>query len=174
MFLPGNWHTGMNMLQSIYKLFWINLLKPLRDLLGWKRILKDDCSSYYQVLWLVKCAHDDVSLCLQRSFMSCYYENYKDTIKDDLPANVPCTIAVHLQSFLSHALQSTNEHLKMMVNFTIVLGDVMEFVSVYWSQDSITVDHRYLWFVPIWKILGQVKYLEATWEQMNALYVNFP
>ena len=106
--------------------------------------------------------------------MSCYYENYKDTIKDDLPANVPCTIAVHLQSFLSRALQSTNEHLKMMVNFTIVLGDVMEFVSVYWSQDSITVDHRYLWFVPIWKILGQVKYLEATWEQMNALYVNFP
>jgi hypothetical protein len=41
MFFPGDWHTGMNMLQSIYKLFWINLFKPLRDILGWKRISKD-------------------------------------------------------------------------------------------------------------------------------------
>jgi hypothetical protein len=43
MFLPGNWHTGMNMLQSIYKLFWSDLLKPLKDVLGWKRIAKNVC-----------------------------------------------------------------------------------------------------------------------------------
>jgi hypothetical protein len=31
MFLPGDWHTGMNQLQSIYKVFWTDFLKPLRD-----------------------------------------------------------------------------------------------------------------------------------------------
>jgi hypothetical protein len=36
------------------------------------------------------------------------------------------------------------------------------------------VELSYKWFVPIWKILGQVKYLEATWEQMDSLYINFP
>jgi len=50
MFLPGDWHTdtGMNQLQSIYKLFWTDLLKPLRDHLGWKRISKDVRQCYYQ------------------------------------------------------------------------------------------------------------------------------
>jgi hypothetical protein len=60
-----------------------------------------------------------------------------------------------------------------MVNFTIVSGDLMEFVSKYRSQDSITAEHGYLWFAPIWKILGQVKHLEATWEQMDVLHGNF-
>ena len=106
--------------------------------------------------------------------MSRYYENCKDTIKDDLPANVLCTIAAHFQSFLLRALQLTNENLKIMVNFTIMSGDFIEFVSAYQSNDSITVQHGYLWFAPIWKILGQVKYLEATREQMDALYESFP
>ena len=48
MFLPGDWHTGMNQLQSIYKLFWMDLLKPLWDHLAWKRILKDVRQCYYQ------------------------------------------------------------------------------------------------------------------------------
>jgi hypothetical protein len=52
MFLPGNWHTRMNMLQSLYKLFWTDLLRPLRDILGCKRIAKDVWSCYYQALQL--------------------------------------------------------------------------------------------------------------------------
>ncbi len=61
MFLPGDWHTGMNMLQSIYKLFWSDLLKPLRDILGWKRIAKDVRSCYFQALQLVKFTDEVVS-----------------------------------------------------------------------------------------------------------------
>jgi hypothetical protein len=30
MFLPGDWHTGMNMLQSIYKVFWTDILSPIK------------------------------------------------------------------------------------------------------------------------------------------------
>jgi hypothetical protein len=41
-------------------------------------------------------------------------------------------------------------------------------------QDSITIENGYKWFAPVWKILGQVKYLEATLEQINSLYGIFP
>ncbi len=50
MFMPDNWHAGMNMLQSLHKLFWTDLLKSLRDILGLKRMAKDVRSCYYQAL----------------------------------------------------------------------------------------------------------------------------
>ena len=53
MFLPGNWHTGLNMLMSIYKIFWSDLLKPFQDLLRWKRLLKGVRSCYFQASCLV-------------------------------------------------------------------------------------------------------------------------
>ncbi len=61
MLLPGDWHTGMIMLQSIYKLFWTDLLKPLRDILGWKRIAKGVWSCYFQASRLVKFTNEVVS-----------------------------------------------------------------------------------------------------------------
>jgi hypothetical protein len=33
-FLPGDWYTGMNMLQSIYKVFWGVILNPMKMFLG--------------------------------------------------------------------------------------------------------------------------------------------
>jgi hypothetical protein len=53
------------------------------------------------------------------------------------------------------------------------ISDV-EFVAAYQNQDSVMVEVCYISFAPIWKLLGQHKYLEATWEQMEALYNNHP
>jgi hypothetical protein len=78
MFLPGDWHTGMNMLQSLYKLFWADLLKSLRDILGWKRIAKDVRSCYYQASRLVKYTNYVVSSYLILSF-SCATMNLMKT-----------------------------------------------------------------------------------------------
>ena len=36
--VPGDWHTGLNIAQSIFKCFWKPLLSPIMDMLGWKRI----------------------------------------------------------------------------------------------------------------------------------------
>jgi hypothetical protein len=58
----------------------------------------------------------------------------------------------------------------MIVNSSNVSSDFLKFVAAYPSQDSITFESGYKWFAPIWKILGQVKYLEARWEQINDLY----
>ena len=38
MTVPGDWHTGLNIAQSIFKCFWKPLLSPIMDMLGWKRI----------------------------------------------------------------------------------------------------------------------------------------
>jgi hypothetical protein len=76
MFLPGDWHTGMNMLQSIYKLFWTNLLRPLRDLLGGKRTSKDVRLCYYQASRLVKYTNNVVSSYLIQAFISHHVSSY--------------------------------------------------------------------------------------------------
>jgi hypothetical protein len=108
------------------------------------------------------------------AFLLHHYESYEDRMRDDNSGDLLCSIAVELQLFLSRLLQSTDMHLKLMVNFLFVLGEFLEFVLAYRAQDSITTEKGYQWFAPIWKILGQVKYLEATWEQMDVLYGNFP
>jgi len=38
MTVPGDWHTGLNIAQSIFKCFWKSLLSQIMDMLGWKRI----------------------------------------------------------------------------------------------------------------------------------------
>jgi hypothetical protein len=85
-------------------------------------------------------------------------------MKDDQPANVFCLITDVNQFFLSRELQSTDKHLKLIVNFSLVPRNFLEFVSAHQLQDIITIQNGYKWFAPIWMILGQVKYLEATWE----------
>ena len=69
---------------------------------------------------------------------------------------------------------SSDEHLILIVNFLLVSSDFLEFVKAYIAQDSISVENGYQTFAPIWKLLGQVKYLKATWEQMENLYTKFP
>jgi hypothetical protein len=93
---------------------------------------------------------------------------------DDKTGDVLCSMAIDFQVFLSQLLQLTDQHLILIVNFLLVSGDFLEFVSLYRAQYSIIIESGYKWFAPIWKLLGQVKYLEATWEQMDALYGNIP
>ena len=61
MFLPGDWHTGMNMLQSIYKVFWTNILSPIKSFLAWKQISKDVWGCYFQAAHLVRYIHNVLS-----------------------------------------------------------------------------------------------------------------
>jgi hypothetical protein len=48
MFLPGDWHTGMNMLQAIYRVFRVDILNPMKMFIGWKRISQDVRGCYFQ------------------------------------------------------------------------------------------------------------------------------
>ena len=48
MFLLGDWHSEMNMLLSICKVFWTDILSPMKMFLGWRRISKDVHACYFQ------------------------------------------------------------------------------------------------------------------------------
>ncbi len=49
-------------------------------------------------------------------------------------------------------------------------GNYLEFVQAYRTQDSVMIESGYSWFAPRWKILGQLKYLEAYLEQLDRLF----
>jgi hypothetical protein len=104
MFMPGNRHTDMNMLQSIYKSFWTDLLKPLQDILGWKRIAKDVRLCYLQASRLVKYLNNVVSSYLICAFLSSCFETYEVRMIDDNPDNVISSIAIDFQLFLNRLL----------------------------------------------------------------------
>ena len=174
MFLPGDWHTGMNQLQSIYKLFWTDLLKPLRDHLGWKRISNDVQQCYYQASRLVKYTYKVISAYLLCAYISRHISRFDDRIRDVPPGDLLCDLVSDYKTFLTDTLNSNDEHTKLIVNFLFISGDFLDFVAAYRNQDSIMVEVGYKTFAPIWKLLGQNKYLEAAWEQMDALYHNFP
>ena len=46
MAVPGDWHSGLNMAQSIFKCHWKALLEPMKDCLGWKGINEQVCGCY--------------------------------------------------------------------------------------------------------------------------------
>ena len=148
MFLPGDCHTGMNQLQSIYKLFWTDLLKPLRDHLGWKRISKDVRQCYYQASRLVKYIYEVVSAYLLHAFLSRHMLKYDERMHDVSPGDLLCVIVSNYKKFLTDTLDSTDEHAKLIANFLLVSGDFLDFVSAYQNQDSIMVEVGYKMFAP--------------------------
>ncbi len=128
-FLPCDCHSGLNMLQSIYKLFWLDLLEPFRDFLQCKCVSKDIQGCYFQALQLLHYSDKDISLyliCLQRN-----QECYEVSMSEEEPSNVLCQIALDFEMFLSCALLSSNKHLKLVVNFILVLSDFLEFLGAY-------------------------------------------
>jgi hypothetical protein len=145
---------GMKMLQSIYKLFWTDLLKQLRGVLGWKRILKDICGCYFQASRLVKFVNDVVSTYLLCSYLHCHYDKYANGLIHHEPADLLRRIAVDYHSFLIQSGRSTDEHLRMIVYISNV-SSVCCCISVSGHHPIKSGDK---WFAPIWRILGQVKY----------------
>ena len=84
MFIPGDWHTGMNYLQSIYKVFWDVLLRPLKDMLGWSRITKDVRGCYYQASRLLVYCHQQFTRYLLQDYISKNIAMYETGLKNDL------------------------------------------------------------------------------------------
>ena len=80
---------------------------------------------------------------------------YNERMHDVSPGDLLCIIVSDYKKFLTDTLDSTNEHAKLIVNFLLVSGDFLDFVSAYRNQDSIMVDEvGYKMFAPIWKLLG--------------------
>ena len=63
MCIPGDWHAGLSILQSIMKIIWDGFLRPIGiNCLGWKRIQKDARSCYFQDSRLVMFVYEQLRL----------------------------------------------------------------------------------------------------------------
>ena len=100
-------------------------------------------------------------LYLIRLYLSWYHEKYDERMTTDKAANLLTSITIDFENFLKRPLSSHDEHLKLVINFHIVLPDFLGFVQAYRSLDSITIENGYKLFASIWKVLGQAKYLQA-------------
>jgi len=146
MFLPGDWHTGMNMLQSIYKVFWTNILSPIKSFLGWKRISKDVQGCYFQAARLVRYIHNLLSAYLLRCFVSSIFDDIAESMYERANADVLCNVPILYREWLMKSLKSSDQHLRLCVHFMTMSGDFLEFVNAYRCQDSITIESGYSWF----------------------------
>lgn len=62
----------------------------------------------------------------------------------------------------------------MISNFVLLSDDFIDFVDSFRKQDSIGIEDGYQCFVPVWKILGQTKYVETYFEQILTNNQDFP
>ena len=177
MFLPGDWHTSLNMLQSIYKLHWDRLLCPLKEMLKWKRISKDIRGCYYQASKLVTLANRAFKSYLMMAYFSGDSDRVQtilDSENEDANKVVEIVKAFQLWQLSCKYAAGGDEHLQMIANFILVSDDFIDFVDSIRKRDSIGIEDGYQCFVPVWRMLGQTKYLQTYIEQIILNNKDFP
>ena len=113
MFLPRDGHLEMNMLQSIYKVFWTDLLSPMNIFLGWKLISRDICAYYFQAARLMRCVHNSMSTYLLRCYISLMYNDISKIMTTGNELNVLYGLVVQYLKWISNGLKSITEHLRL-------------------------------------------------------------
>ena len=75
--LPGDWHTGLKIGQSVVKCFYRVLLEPIQHMLGWKRCNDKMSTCYYQMLRLIKLTNKELHRCLFQQFIGERWATYE-------------------------------------------------------------------------------------------------
>lgn len=168
--LPGDWHAGLAMLQSIYTLFWDGLLKPFKDVLQFKRITRDVRGCYFQASRLAGYLADEVMRAFVYEFASTY-----DSKEDSMDEKTYiCKFAMDFCAFLHGLKDSDDEWRRVCALFLIMYTDFRRFVDSYREGDAVSILHGYKRFAPVWQELGQSKYVERHWHQLEQLFRDFP
>ena len=68
--MPGDWHTGLCIAQSIFNVCYTGVWDEFQDLLGWKRINSKVGTWYYQAICLITFVHDELLHFLTHQFVS--------------------------------------------------------------------------------------------------------
>ena len=176
-FGAGDWHAGMNMMQTINKIYWDVLIDPVREMLGWQRVTKDCRACYYQCSKLTLFLNSYVYRYLWHRFVSDHWPKYKAVLTENNHENVITQIAVDFRSYIVDGYDDTvtaDEHLRFICGFVLMSDIFRNFVDSYRGQDSIGIDHGYDQMAPAWKICGQNKYLQAWVEQLDSANNKFP
>ena len=177
LFAPGDWHTGMNMMQGLYNIYWHMILKHMKKWLKIARLSKDVRNCYFEASRLILFCNREFARYLWHDFISENYHKYRADLhrRDDVV--VVTQIAVDFQSHLREGHKNTvnvDEHFKMICGFILLVNNFRDFVDSYRQQDSIGIEQGYTEFAPVWKCNGQSKYLQCWIEHLHQLNEKHP
>eukprot|EP00956_Cyclotella_meneghiniana_P042471 scaffold248481_cov53-Cyclotella_meneghiniana.AAC.4 len=176
-FFPGDWHTGLNMLQSIFKVFWKPYIEEMASVrkLKWSRVSQDVRGCFFQASAITKLLNVGNQNYLIMAFVTSHRDDIRDisTANDD-EVNVITEIAKKYQTWLVGLKDDPDHHVRLIANFVIMSNDFIDFMDSIRKQDSIGIEDGYQTFACIWKLLGQSKYLNCFFEQLEMLHLDFP
>ena len=100
LFAPGDWHTGMNMLQAIFKIYWHMIIKHFKVWLKIDRLSKDVSKCYYEASKIVLFCNWEFSRYLWHHFISKNWDDYcsQNWLISDV--NVVTQIAIDFYVFI--------------------------------------------------------------------------
>jgi hypothetical protein len=179
--LLGDWHAGLSMLSSIYLLFYDALLEPIQKMLKWQRINKETRKCYYQSGRLVMLVNQVLTKVMLEAFIGSEMESLKDDYKlliattgsNDTVDDFICYVALRFEKYLLDGVKSDDKWRRLCCVFLIMSSDWISFVQSYRKCDSIAVELIYERFAPVWRCLGQSRYLERVWRQQESLLTRF-
>ena len=170
--LPGDWHAGLAMAQSIYNIYFVGFLDQFMDLLGWNKIYFEVSKCYYQATRLITFVHDELHRFLTHQFIA---ERIASPDEKDLTdAKFIMKVSIELSEFFENLKESDDDWIKTCANFLEMSHDFLEFVKAYRSGDSVSVEHGYLKHNPVFKSTGQNKYVQIVFGQQETLYRDHP
>ena len=178
MTIPGDWHAGLNMLQSIHNVFWDGFLAPFCKALKWNKVYKDCRNCYYRASTLVLLVHNEIVTHLMQTYASEFGDavraKFESENTDHSPDGYVCFFAESFASWVDELADGDDHWLKACCLFVTMSKDFFTFVDSYRSGDAIGVEMGYQSFVAVWRALGQTRYLERHWRQQEQMLFHHP
>ena len=168
MTLPGDWHSGLNIAQSIFSYSYHGFLEEFQQMLGWKRINKDVSSSYFQSTRLIMFVFEE----LTRFFVH-QYVSEKTNVSDGSVHSPSEFIVSHANGFgkwMESLKDSADKWISSCAVFWEMAHHLLEFINAYRVGDAVAVEVGYHMHLPRAEALGQKKYVNIILQQSEVLY----
>eukprot|EP00956_Cyclotella_meneghiniana_P024722 scaffold50044_cov50-Cyclotella_meneghiniana.AAC.1 len=142
--------------------------------LKWSRVSQDVRGCFFQASAIVKLLNIGNQNYLVMAFVTCHREAIQTIVSEtDNDVNAITEITKRYQSWLLGLKDDTDHHVRLIANFVIMSNDFIDFMDSIRKQDTIGIEDGYQTFACIWKLLGQSKYLNCFFEQLEMLHLDF-
>ena len=173
----GDLHGGgFAILNTIYTVFYGGYLQVFQTAMGWKRIKGGDVAKTYQQAGsLVDTVYTEVMRGLHYMHASYYYDAHRNEITEMDPQKLAVNLVLSFDKFLDTKLDtSTDEVLKVNINFVRLVSQYKMFKEAVTVGDSIMVEKIYNEYLPVFVYLGKHTYYNIILDQTEEYYQRIP
>ena len=168
---PGDWHAGLTCLQTVYNIFWDDILCSVCKKLKWKRVGKDVRDCYFNASRLLRYTYHQLLKILMQNYISEQWpllrSMFEVSNEDRSEENYFCFVSVNFGDWLEKLHTSSDEWLRACSFFIRMSRDFFSFVRAYRTGDSVAVENGYQTFAAPWRVTGQRRYLSRHWIQLE-------